>query len=248
MDTALQKAAPGTLHLVGTPIGNLADLTFRAKSILESADLIACEDTRHSLPLLQHYGIRRPLLSLHEHNEASRAGQVIEALRAGKSVALVSDAGMPLISDPGQRLVHEVRRAGLPVEVIPGPSAPLTALVGSGLASTAFYFGGFLPVKSGQRTRVLEAALSSAETSVYFESPHRLPATLETLATLAPERLVCVARELTKKFQEHRTAPAAELAAHYRQHPAKGEITLVIAGDTLPKWMTRTAEEADAAP
>jgi len=163
-------------------------------------------------------------------------------LREGRSVALISDAGMPLVSDPGQRLLHEIRRAGLPYEVIPGPSAPITALVGSGLPATEFFFGGFLPVKGGQRRRTLEKALAREETSVFFESPHRLLGTLALLSELAPERVVCVARELTKKFQEYHTAPASECFAHYQARSVKGEITLVIAGTDLPRWMTRSPE------
>ncbi len=241
MDTVPQPATPGALYIVGTPIGNLADLTFRARGILATVDLIACEDTRHSLPLLQHYGIRKPLVSLHEHNEAGRSAQLLADLRAGRSVALISDAGMPLVSDPGQRLLHEVRKAGLPYEVIPGPSAPVTALVGSGLPTTGFHFGGFLPVKAGQRRRALEAALARPETSLFFESPHRLPASLETIVSLEPDRLICVARELTKKFQQYLTAPATSCLTHFQKHPPKGEITLLISGATLPRWMTRDA-------
>jgi len=242
MDPVPQPATPGTLYLVGTPLGNLADLTFRARGILATVDVIACEDTRHSLPLLHHYGIRKPLVSLHEHNEAGRSQQILSDLLAGRSVAVISDAGMPLVSDPGQRLLHAIRRAGVPYEIIPGPSAPIVALVGSGLPATEFFFGGFLPVKSGQRRRTLEKALAREETSVFFESPHRLLATLELVATLAPDRLVCVARELTKKFQEFHTAPATACLAHYQTRSVKGEITLVIAGADLPRWMTRDQE------
>ncbi|MGI8604994.1 MAG: 16S rRNA (cytidine(1402)-2'-O)-methyltransferase [Verrucomicrobiales bacterium] len=230
-------AKSGTLYVVGTPIGNLGDLTFRARDILATVDLIACEDTRHSLPLLQRYGIKKPLLSLHQHNEVGRAQHLLKELRAGKSVACITDAGMPSISDPGQRLVHEVRRGGVACEIIPGPSAPITALAGSGLPSTAFYFGGFLPVKQGQRQRMLEGALAREETSIFFESPHRLLASLSVLAQLAPERLICVARELTKKFEEFHTANAAVCQAHFQSHPVKGEITLIIAGTDLPKWL-----------
>jgi len=242
MDPVPQSATPGTLYLVGTPLGNLADLTLRARGILSTVDLIACEDTRHSQPLLHHHGVRKPLLSLHEHNEAARSQQLLAELRDGKSVALISDAGMPLVSDPGQRLLHEIQRAGLPYEVIPGPSAPITALVGSGLPATEFFFGGFLPVKGAQRRRLLEKALAREETSLFFESPHRLLSTLELLAELAPERTLCVARELTKKFQEYHTATAAACLAHYKTRSVKGEITLVIAGTNLPRWMTRHHE------
>lgn len=243
--TPVQQATAGTLYLVGTPIGNLADLTFRARSILASADLIACEDTRHSWPLLRHYDIRKPLISLHEHNEAGRSAQLVDELRSGKSVAFISDAGMPLISDPGQRLLHAVRAAGLPYEVIPGVSAPITALVGSGLPADGFVFAGFLPVKSGQRERVLTEALSRDITTVFFESPYRLLASLEVLARLDPARPVCVARELTKKFQEYRMLPASECLAHYRSRAVKGEICLLVGGTDFPKWMRRPTADDD---
>jgi 16S rRNA (cytidine1402-2'-O)-methyltransferase len=234
---ACATAEAGTLYLVGTPIGNLGDLTFRARDILASVDLIACEDTRHSLPLLQRYGLRKPLISLHQHNEVGRAQKLLEELRAHKSVALITDAGMPTISDPGQRLVHEIRRAGIRCEIVPGPSAPVTALAGSGLPADSFHFGGFLPVKQGQRRRVLEAALARPETSIFFESPHRLLATLEQLAALDPARLICVARELTKKFEEFQTQSAAECLTDFQNRSIKGEITLVIAGTDLPRWL-----------
>jgi 16S rRNA (cytidine1402-2'-O)-methyltransferase len=227
---------PGRLYIVATPIGNLGDITDRARACLAGVDTVACEDTRHSGILMQHLGLRKPLLSLHEHNEASRSAQLISELHAGRSAAYISDAGMPGVSDPGQRLVNACIRAGIPVEVLPGPSAVTTALIGSGFPADAFFFGGFLPVKSGQRERALTKALERDETSVFFESPHRIDGTLELLARLAPERSICVARELTKKFEEYRRGAAAAVQAHYAAHPAKGEICLVIAGSDLPKW------------
>lgn len=227
---------PGRLYIVATPIGNLGDLTDRARACLAGVDTVACEDTRHSGILMQHLGLRKPLLSLHEHNEASRSAQLISELQAGRSAAYISDAGMPGVSDPGQRLVNACIRAGIPVEVLPGPSAVTTALIGSGFPADAFFFGGFLPVKSGQRERALTKALERDETSIFFESPHRIDGTLELLARLAPDRPVCVARELTKKFEEYRRGTAAAVQAHYTAHPAKGEICLVIAGSDLPKW------------
>jgi 16S rRNA (cytidine1402-2'-O)-methyltransferase len=230
---------PGRLYIVATPIGNLGDITLRARDCLAGVDTIACEDTRHSGVLLQHLGIRKPLLSIHEHNEASRSAQLIGELQTGRSAAYISDAGMPGVSDPGQRLVNACIRAGVTVEVIPGPSAVTTALIGSGFPADAFFFGGFLPVKSGQRERALTKALEREETTVFFESPHRIDGTLEMLARIAPESLICVARELTKKFEEFRRGSAAEVHAHYRAHPAKGEICLVIAGSDLPKWARR---------
>lgn len=236
------SAELGHLYLIATPIGNLRDITLRARDTLASVDLIACEDTRHSGVLLQHLEIRKPLVSLHEHNEAMRTAQFLTDLREGKSIAYISDAGMPGVSDPGARLVAACRLADLPVEVLPGPSAVLTALVGSGFPADAFYFGGFLPVKSGQRERALTAALEADETSVFFESPHRLHTTLELLTRLQPDRLICVARELTKKFEEYRRGPASQIAAHYTAHPAKGEICLLIAGLALPKWAKGAAD------
>jgi 16S rRNA (cytidine1402-2'-O)-methyltransferase len=177
--------------------------------------------------LLQRYEIRKPLLSFHEHNEARRTQELLERLRAGENVAVVTDAGMPAISDPGARLVRACAEAGVPYTILPGPSAVLTALVGSGLCSDSFFYGGFLPVKSGQRERALQQAADRLEPSVFFESPHRLLKTLDVLARIAPERQLCVARELTKQFEEYRRGLAADLLAHYTAHPPKGEITLV---------------------
>lgn len=218
------------LTVVPTPIGNRSDVTLRAVEALKEADLVAAEDTRHSGLLLHHLGIKKSFLSLHGHNEAARCNEVLERIEGGARVALVTDAGMPGISDPGQRLVQACRQRGLPVTVLPGPSACITALVGSGFPSDRFYFGGFLPVKSGRRASELQEAAMRGETSVFFESPHRLLKTLDSLAEICPERSVCVARELTKTFEEYRTGTPVQLSDHYRKHPPKGEITLVIAG------------------
>ncbi len=233
----------GRLYIIATPIGNLGDITERAHSCLAAVDTVACEDTRHSAILLQHLGLRKSLLSVHEHNEASRSAQLIGDLQQGRTVAYISDAGMPGVSDPGQRLVNACIRAGITVEVLPGPSAVTTALIGSGFPADAFFFGGFLPVKSGQRERALTRALEREETTVFFESPHRIDGTLEMLARLSPDRRSCVARELTKKFEEYRRGTAAEIHAHYVKHPAKGEICLVISGTDLPKWAQTVAEQ-----
>lgn len=214
---------------VPTPIGNREDLTLRALEILRSADRIACEDTRHSAPLLSHHGISgKPLTSLHEHNETRRIPELLAAAQAGELVAVVTDAGMPGVSDPGYRLVHACIEAGIPFEVLPGPSAVLTALIGSGLPCHAFRFGGFLPVKSGRRRQALEEALSSGETAVFFESPHRLAGSLEILAELQPDAVTCVARELTKKFETYHRGTASELSAHFNSHAPKGEIVLLL--------------------
>ncbi len=206
----------------------MQDITLRAIETLREADIIAAEDTRHSGQLLHHHGIKKPMVSFHQHNEASRTAQLIEDIANGVKVALITDAGMPGISDPGFRLIRACRERQLPVTVLPGPSAVLTALVGSGLPSDAFYFGGFLPVKSGQRMSELTRAIAREETSVYFESPYRLVKSLDVLKEIAPENAVCVARELSKKFEEYRRGLPEELSTHYTQHPPKGEIVLVI--------------------
>lgn len=226
----------GGLKIIATPIGNLADITLRALERLKTADVIACEDTRHTIRLLQHYQIHRPLISLNEHNEARRIPEIVSRITSGECVALVSDAGMPTVSDPGQRLVHAVVKAGLTVEVLPGPSSVLTALVGSGLPVMPFYFGGFLPHKKGARGTELAAAIRRDCTSVYFESPYRIVSTLELLAAMAPGHPVVVARELTKRFEEFQRGAAAVVFQHFAARVPKGEITLVIAPHELPKW------------
>jgi 16S rRNA (cytidine1402-2'-O)-methyltransferase len=218
------------LYVVGTPIGNLNDITLRALEALKSVDLIAAEDTRHSGNLLRHFEIRKPLISYHEHNEAMRTQELSERLVAGENVALMTDAGMPGISDPGARLIRACIEHGLSFTIIPGVSAVLTALVGSGFSLERFSYRGFLPVKSGGRERELRAAAESEETSVFFESPYRINKTLAASAEIMPDRQLCVARELTKKFEEFRRGTAAELLTHYEAHPAKGEITLLVSG------------------
>src|ERR1041384_2508472 len=222
------------LYVVATPIGNLDDITLRALDVLKSVDVIAAEDTRHSGNLLRHFEIRKPLVSYHEHNEAMRAAELVERLAAGENVALITDAGMPGLSDPGARLIRKCIEYGLPYTIVPGVSAILTALVGSGLAADAFCFRGFLPVKSGQRERELRAAAERQETTIFFESPYRILKTLAACAELMPERQLCVARELTKKFEEFRRGTAAELLAYYHHHPPKGEIVLLISKVNRP--------------
>jgi 16S rRNA (cytidine1402-2'-O)-methyltransferase len=218
------------LSLVGSPIGNLGDITLRALEVLKDVAIVAAEDTRRSSVLLKRFDISKPLISFHEHNEARRTAELIERMSYGEHVALLTDAGMPSISDPGYRLVRACIESGIRIEVIPGPSAVLTALVGSGLPTDRFYFGGFLPVKSGQRERELLTALARDCTSIYFESPHRILKSLEVLRRGDPHRLVCVARELTKQFEEYRRGEVESVFAHYEAHPPKGEITLVISG------------------
>jgi 16S rRNA (cytidine1402-2'-O)-methyltransferase len=216
------------LYVVATPIGNLGDITLRALDVLREVDLIAAEDTRHSGILLKHYQIQKPLISFHEHNEAMRTAQLVERLTSGEKIALITDAGTPGISDPGGRLIRECIKRELPFTIIPGASSVLTALVGSGFTIDEFFFGGFLPVKSGQRERELRAAAAREEVSVYFESPYRLTKTLRAAVGVLSDRPICVARELTKKFEEFRGGTAGELLAHYEAHPPKGEIVLVI--------------------
>ncbi len=218
------------LYIVATPIGNLGDITLRALEVLKLADAIAAEDTRHSGMLLKHFEIKKPLVSFHEHNEAMRTAQLIERLATGENIALVTDAGMPGLSDPGARLIRECIRRDLSFTVVPGSSSILTALVGSGFEMEKFCFRGFLPVKSGQRERELRAANERQETTIFFESPYRLTKVLTAAIDILQDRQLCVARELTKKFEEFRRGSAAELFAHYQAHPPKGEIVLLVKG------------------
>ncbi len=218
------------LYVVATPIGNLGDITLRAVEALKSADVIAAEDTRHSGLLLKHLEIKKPFVSYHEHNEAARTTELVERLGRGENVALITDAGTPGLSDPGLRLIRECIKRELPFTIIPGASSILTALLGSGFSTDKFSFRGFLPVKSGRRERELRAATERDETTIFFESPYRLTKTLAACIDIIPERQLCVARELTKKFEEFRRGAAGELLAHYQAHPPKGEIVLVISG------------------
>jgi 16S rRNA (cytidine1402-2'-O)-methyltransferase len=218
------EAPVGRLVVCPTPIGNLEDVTLRVLTALRQADVVACEDTRHSRLLLARHGISTRLLSLHEHNERARAAELVKRIRGGAVVALVSDAGTPLVSDPGFALVHGCLEAGLALEVLPGPSAVLTALVASGLPAERWRFVGFLPRARGE----LRALLAGArETLVAFESPRRLAATLALLAAQDPARPVAVCRELTKLHEEVRRGSAAELARHYGETPARGEVVRV---------------------
>jgi 16S rRNA (cytidine1402-2'-O)-methyltransferase len=216
------------LYVVATPIGNLSDITLRALEVLQQADLIAAEDTRHSGLLLKHFGIKKLFVSYHEHNEATRTAELVERLARGENIALITDAGTPAVSDPGLRLIRECIKCELPFTIIPGPSAILAALLGSGFSTEKFSFCGFVPVKSGRRERELRAAAERQETTIFFESPYRLVKTLEACTNIMPDRQLCVARELTKKFEEFRRGTGTELLVHYRAHPPKGEIVLLI--------------------
>lgn len=211
----------GRLVVCPTPIGNLDDVTLRTLSSLREADVVACEDTRRTRVLLDRFGVKARLVSYHEHNEEQRARELVERMRGGETVALVSDAGMPLVSDPGYVLVRECVAAGLAIEVLPGPSSVVTALVASGLPSARWRFAGFLPRKAGE----LRELLDDPDTLVAFESPRRLAA---TLAAIEPDRQVAVCRELTKVHEEILRGTAGELAERYAERPPKGEIVLVI--------------------
>ena len=217
------------LYLVATPIGNLGDITLRALETLAGADVLACEDTRVTRVLLDRYGIRQRPTPYHEHNAAEAGPRLIEALEGGRSVALVSDAGTPLVSDPGYRLVEQALERDIRVVPIPGPSAVLAALTASGLPSDAFMFAGFLPVKDGQkRTRLSELSAVPA-TLIFFESPRRLADTLVAMADVYGDRPAAIGRELTKTFEEMRTGTLATLAAHYAEAPTpKGEIVICV--------------------
>jgi len=220
---------PGILYLVASPIGNLEDITFRAVRVLKECDLIACEDTRHTLKLLNHYGTEKPLISYHDHNEVARSAELIGRLREGSSVALVSDAGMPLVADPGYRLVTAAVAAGVSVQPIPGPSALVTALAASGLPTDAFRFDGFLPAKSGQRSSVLESLKNEQATIIFYEAPHRILETLADVDRILGPRPVVVARELTKTHEEFLRGSARQILEVLQARDAvKGEITLLI--------------------
>jgi 16S rRNA (cytidine1402-2'-O)-methyltransferase len=227
---------PGALYLVATPIGNLEDITDRAVRTLSEADLIACEDTRQTRKLLDHYSIQKPTVSYHEHNEAERAEELAARLRGGASIALVTDAGMPLVSDPGYRLVRAALESGVAVIPIPGPSAALTALAASGLPTDAFHFAGFLPHKPGQRLKALEAIADEQATVIFYEAPHRIVEALEAVDEVLGSRPVVVARELTKLHEEFLRGTAAEIRAILAvRDSVKGEITLLIGKAVEPE-------------
>jgi 16S rRNA (cytidine1402-2'-O)-methyltransferase len=218
--------ARGRLVVCPTPIGNLEDVTLRVLQALRSADVVACEDTRRTRVLLERHGIAAPLVAYHEHNERRRAGELVGRVRAGETVALVSDAGTPVVSDPGWVVLHEALAAGVAVDVLPGPSAVVTALVASALPAATWRFAGFLP----RREAELRAALSGPETVLAFESPRRLAATLSVLAAMDPERPAAVCRELTKVHEEVVRGTASELAARFGDREVRGEVVLVVAG------------------
>ena len=225
----LPPLTPGTLYLVATPIGNLEDITLRALRVLRECDVVAAEDTRRSGQLLRHFSISKPLLSYFQFNEARRSEEIIGRLKRGEKVALVTDAGSPGISDPGERVVKAAIEAGLRVEPVPGPSAVIAALTASGLPTDEFLFIGFLPHKSGQRRTRLESLQSATVTIVLYESPYRVQKLLSELNRAFPERAVVLARELTKKFEEFKSGRPAELLLAMEKRPARGEFVVLVA-------------------
>ena len=242
----MSSARAGTLYLVSTPIGNLGDMTHRAVEVLSSAALIIAEDTRHSRRLLDHYKISTPLKSYHEHNEAQETPKLVARLRAGDSIALISDAGTPLISDPGSRLVAAAVEANLSVVPIPGASSVMAAIVGSGMPLERFTFVGFLPRRGRERSEMIADIVASHSTVVMFEAANRVGATLDALAASgAGDRPAVVARELTKQFEEFKRGSVSELAAVYTEVDPKGEVVLVIAG--AEKSTVSEGELSDAA-
>ncbi|HEY3824169.1 MAG TPA: 16S rRNA (cytidine(1402)-2'-O)-methyltransferase [Bryobacteraceae bacterium] len=236
---------PGLLYVVSTPIGNLEDITYRAVRILKEVDWVATEDTRTTKRLLDHYGIPTRCISYHEHNETERAEELIARVQAGETGALVSDAGTPLLSDPGYRIVRAAVQVGVRVEPLPGPSALLAGLVVSGLPTDQFHFGGFLPHKQGQRTRLLESLRNEPATLVFYEAPHRILESLEDIAAVLGERDVVVARELTKIHEEILRGPPAQIRTELESRDAiRGEFVVLIAKASEPAHDDTPPEEA----
>ena len=236
----------GTLYLVATPIGNLADITHRALQVLKDVDLIACEDTRHTHKLLQHYGITTKTISYHEHNEQQRADQLVDLLKQGSDVAVVSDAGTPSISDPGFRLVRAAIENEVPVIPVPGPSALITALIAAGLPTDEFFFAGFLPSRSNARRARLNDLRGVPGTLIFYEAPHRLATTLKDAYETLGEREAVVARELTKLHEEIRRGRLSELAAHYAdEENPRGEIVVLIDRNVIDEPVKKDASVAE---
>ena len=230
MEPALPPLTPATLYLVATPIGNLEDITLRALRTLKECDLVAAEDTRRTGQLLKHFGISKPLVSYHQFNEARRSEEILARLSRGEKIALVTDAGSPGISDPGERVVKAAIAAGFRVEPVPGPCALVAALTASGLDTDEFHFVGFLPHKSGQRRNRLESLRAVPGTLVFYESPYRVQKLLEELTALFPDRQVVLARELSKKFEEFLRGCPGELLENLRNRATRGEFVVLVSG------------------
>lgn len=223
----------GTLYLCPTPIGNLEDITLRTLSVLKNADIIAAEDTRHSLGLLNHFEIKKPLVSYHEHNKKERGEELIKKLLAGENIALVTDAGTPAISDPGEDLVKLCIDSGVNVVPLPGANAAITALIGSGLSASRFAFQGFLPVNKKERKNRLEEVAHYPETLIFYEAPHKLKTTLKDLADVLGDRKICLCRELTKKFEEFKPCFLSEAISYYAENEPRGEYVLIVEGSDV---------------
>ncbi len=235
MEAGLTRSESGTLYVVSTPIGNMGDFSYRAVDVLKAVGAVLAEDTRHSRHLLERYAIETPLVAYHEHNEAKSTPRLVERLLGGESLALISDAGTPLLSDPGGRLVRAAVDARVPVTAVPGASALLAALVSSGLALDRFTFFGFLPRKGGERRDTLAEIVGLRHAAVVYEAPSRVADTLSNLAEAgAGERATVVARELTKQFEELRRGTVAALAAYYLDAPPRGEVVIIVAGANAP--------------
>src|SRR5271166_1079181 len=233
MSDPLPPLAPSTLYLVATPIGNLEDITLRALRTLKECDVVAAEDTRRTGQLLKHFGISKPMLSYFQFNEARRSEEIIERLKRGERIALVTDAGSPGISDPGERVVKAAITAGFRVEPVPGPSAVVAALTASGLATEEFHFAGFLSHKSGRRRKKLEELKGVQGTLVFYESPYRIEKLLGELNETFPAHEVVLAREITKKFEEFLRGTPAELAARVKVRPPKGEFVVMVGAERV---------------
>lgn len=236
---------PGTLYLCPTPLGNLEDMSFRAVRVLKEAAAVAAEDTRHTIKLLNHFDIHVPLISYHEHNKAERGPEIVRRLLQGETIALVSDAGMPGISDPGVDLVRLAIEQNVPVVPLPGPNAALTALIASGLDTTLFTFVGFLPKTNKHRRELLAKLARHPYTLVFYESPHRLKATLEEIKSALGDRQAVAARELTKKFEEFVRGTLGSISLHFNEHQPRGEFTLIVAGISDDEVVAAEADSFD---
>lgn len=244
MSASVKSAPTGVLYLVGTPIGNLKDITLRALEVLKEADLVAAEDTRVAKKLLFHYGIDKPVISYHQYSLAIREDEILREVAAGKKVALTTDAGMPGISDPGEKILKAALARGLEIQVIPGPSALITALILSGISTERFVFEGFLPREGKQRRRLLEKLKEEPRTLIFYEAPHRILDTLKDISTLMGVRQVAVGRELTKRFEEVLRGTVDEVYSLLeRKGEIKGEITLVLEGASIPSEKVKVPEE-----
>jgi 16S rRNA (cytidine1402-2'-O)-methyltransferase len=232
----------GQLYLVPTPIGNLGDMTSRALDVLGGVDLVACEDTRVSGRLLRHFGLKKKLLSYHDFNESARAGQLTQAIEEGRSVAVVTDAGSPGISDPAYRVVRAAIEAGIEITALPGPTAIIPALTASGLPTDRFFFEGFLPVKDIARRKRLEAIKAFQHTLVFYESPHRIQKTLSAIAEVLGDRRICLAREISKKFEQYLRGSVTDVMERISGAKIKGEIVIVVAGYQPGKTRTEKHE------